>query len=278
MTALLELGAGIGWVDAEAAQAARTAAVSGTGRLGELVTWLAGVQGQYPLRGLQRVRCIALGTPAPALHELGAQHDVGIRELALPDDSRDALPIGLAAVEDEIESGADLLVLAAAEESSAPTTLIGLLTDTEPVALLPRGVAAIDSADWIERAARLRDERGRLARLRTRTDDLLAELGSPVVSAATGVALHAAARRTPVILDGTAALAAAMVGLDIQSRASQWWQVADTSPERAHRRAAARLELAPVLDLGTDLGNGIAGMLAVAVLRAAVLTTGHRDG
>jgi nicotinate-nucleotide--dimethylbenzimidazole phosphoribosyltransferase len=278
MTALLELGAGIGWVDAEAADAARAAVDSRSGRLGELVTWLSGVQGQFPPRALHRVRCIVLGTPAPTLHDLGAQHEVGIRELTVPDDPRDALSLGLASVDEEIESGADLVLLCASDTSDAPTTLIGLLTDTEPVALLPRGVAAIDSSAWIERAGRLRDERSRLARLRTRTDDLLTELGSPVVSAAAGIALHAAARRTPVLLDGTAAVAAAVVGRDIQSRASQWWQVADTSPERAHRRAVARLELSPLLELGTELGNGIAGMLAIAVLRAAVLTTGRRDG
>lgn len=272
MTALLELGAGIGWVDAEAADAARNAADARSGRLGELVTWLSGVHGQFPPRPLRRVRCMVLGSPGSSVTDLAEQHDIGVREIELPGDARAALTSGLESVDEEIESGADLLVLTGADTSDAPTTLIGLLTDTEPVALLPRGVAAIDSAAWIARAELLRNERGRVAALRTRTEDLLAELGSPVISAAAGVVLQAAARRTPLVLDGGPALAAAVLGLDIQPRASQWWQVADTSTARVHRRAVERLELQPLLDLGTDLEDGTAGVLAVAVLRAALAT------
>jgi nicotinate-nucleotide--dimethylbenzimidazole phosphoribosyltransferase len=276
VTALLELGAGIGWVHAEAADAARNAVAPTAGRLGELITWLSGVQGEFPPRAPRRARCIVLGVPGPALVALAERHDIGVRAVSLPGDPRAALSAGLAVAEEEIESGADLLVLTGSDASDAPATLIGLLTDTEPVALLPRGVDASDSAAWIARAAHLRNERGRVARLRTRTDDLLAELGSPAVSSAVGVALSAAARRTPLILDGAPAVAAAVLCLDIQSRASQWWQIADTSPDRAHRRAVERLDLQPLLDLGTDLGDGTAGVLASAVLRTAV-TTGRRD-
>jgi nicotinate-nucleotide--dimethylbenzimidazole phosphoribosyltransferase len=277
VTALLDLGAGVGWVDAEAAEAARAAADPRTGRLGELVEWLAAVQGRFPPRELRRPCCIVLGGSSPAVADLAAARSIVVRDAVPDDDAGAAFGAGVALADDEIESGADLVVLAGIDASDAPATVIGLLTDTEPVALLPRGEAAVDSAAWIARAARLRDARRRVTMLRARPDELLAELGDPVIAMAAGVALQAAVRRTPVILDGTAVLAAAVLGLHIQSRASQWWQIADTSPERASRRAAERLDRRPMLDLGTDLGDGSAGLLAVELIRAA-LTTGRRDG
>jgi nicotinate-nucleotide--dimethylbenzimidazole phosphoribosyltransferase len=105
---------------------------------------------------------------------------------------------------------------------------------------------------------------------------LLAALGSPLVAAAAGFALRAASRRTPLLLDGTAPLAAALLCVDTQSRAREWWQVADTSPDRAHARVLERLELRPLLDLGAG-GDGTAGLLAVAVLRAAVIVSGRDE-
>jgi NaMN:DMB phosphoribosyltransferase len=270
VTALLELGAGVGWPDAEAAGAARTRVDTGTGRLAELVEWLASTQGRFPPTTPARVRCILLGPVAATVADLAASLDVGVRAVELPTSATDAFAAGSEAADHEIEAGADLIVLAGHDDTLVPTVLIGLLTGTEPVALLPRGAAAIDTENWIARAEQLRDARRRVADLRTRPDDLLAALDSPVLAAAAGFALCAAVRRTPVVLDGTAVLAAALLCVDSQSRASRWWQVADTSTERAHARALEQLGLRPLLDLGTSLGDGTAGLLAVTVLRAAV--------
>ena len=277
MTALLELGAEVGWVDADAAGAAREHAGAHLGRLGELIEWVCATQGQFPPRGLRRIRCVLLGAVAPHVAELASTLAIGIHAIALPADPAAAFTTGTAAADAEIESGTDLLVLAGVDETTAPATLVGVLTDTEPVALLPRGVAARDSASWIARAEALRDARRAAQRVRTRPDMLLAAVASPVLAAAAGVALRAAARRTPVVLDGTPALAAGLLCLDIQPRASQWWQLADTSPDRVHRRAVERLELRPLLDLGTDASDGSAGLLAAGLLRAA-LAMGPRNG
>jgi nicotinate-nucleotide--dimethylbenzimidazole phosphoribosyltransferase len=265
VTALLELGAGVGWVDAEAADAARRRTDADAGRLAQLVEWLSGTRGRYPPDPLRRVRCLVLGEPGATVRRLADDLDVGLVAV----DPTAGFPAGVAAADDEIEAGAELLVLAAPDDTPSPATLIGVLTGAEPVALLPRGVEAIDSPAWIARAVALRDARARVAGLRARPDELLEALGSPRVAAAAGVALQAAVRRTGVVLDGTAVLAGALLCLDIQSRASQWWQIAGTSDERAHRRAVESLGLRPVLDLGVRGGDGTAGLLAVAVLRAA---------
>jgi NaMN:DMB phosphoribosyltransferase len=54
----------------------------------------------------------------------------------------------------------------------------------------------------------------------------------------------------------------------------RWWRVADTAADPVHARAVAELADRPVLDLGTTLDDGTAGLLAYAVLRAAALTLG----
>jgi nicotinate-nucleotide--dimethylbenzimidazole phosphoribosyltransferase len=165
-------------------------------------------------------------------------------------------------------------VLGGQDDTPAPAALVSVLTGAEPVALLPRGADATDTERWIADAARLRDLRRCIVQLRPRPDELLAELGSPVVAAAAGFALRAAGRRTPLVLDGTPALAAGLLCADTQPRAREWWQVADTSSDRAHARAVEQLELQPLLDLRAGTGDGSAGLLAVAVLRAAVIAGG----
>src|SRR5262249_21263504 len=152
--------------------------------------------------------------------------------------------------------------LAGRDATSAPAVLISVLTGAEPVALLPRGADAIDTRRWIVAADELRDGRREVAGLRSRPDELLATLSSPVVAAAAGFALRAAARRTAVVLDGDAVLAAALLCVDSQPRAREWWQLADTSTDRAAGRVAERLERTPLLDLRVGNGDGTAGVLA----------------
>jgi nicotinate-nucleotide--dimethylbenzimidazole phosphoribosyltransferase len=113
--------------------------------------------------------------------------------------------------------------------------------------------------------------------VRGRPDELITALGSPTLAVLTGLALRAAARRTATVLDGTAATAAALLGQDVQARAVRWWQLADRSPDAVHTRAAEELGRRPLLDLNTELDDGTAGLLALAMLRAALGTAGAAD-
>jgi nicotinate-nucleotide--dimethylbenzimidazole phosphoribosyltransferase len=269
VTALLEIGADVEWTDGVAAASARAAVRPGSGRLADLVEWLAATQGAFPPARPQRIRCLVLGPVDDAVAELAASLDVGLRPVEEGSDPAEALAAGIAAADHEIEAGADLLILAAVDAGSAAATAMAILTDAEPVALLPRGAEAVDTSSWIARAVELRDERRRIRPLRSRPDELMAALGSPVLAAAAGIALRAASRRTPVVLDGTAAVVAGLLCVDLQSRARRWWQVADTSSDPVHARAVEEFGQRPVLDLATGSGSGLAGLLAVTVLRAA---------
>src|SRR5439155_17886543 len=147
--------------------------------------------------------------------------------------------------------------------------LVSVLTNAEPVKVMPRG-AGLDPDSWMARAIAVRDGRRRAFPLRDKPAELLSVAGTADLAAATGFVLRAAARRTPVLLDGVHAAAAALVAYEAQPRAVRWWRSADLSAHPAHELALTKLGQRSVLDLGIGLGDGTAGVLALAVLRAAV--------
>lgn len=279
---LVALGAEIGWTSTDAATALRADYPSGHGRLGELAEWLAatstaGTVGT--LEPLGRTRLVVAGEIAPHVAELADASDAGIRELPAAAGAAivPAVQAGIAAADAEVESGTKLLVVACPDppvdapvaDRAAAAALTGALSGAEPVALLPRGRWATDTRSWIAQAEFLRDARRRLLAVRARPERLLAEIGDVRLATLVGVILRATVRRTPLVLDGAAPLAAALLCRDIQPRAVRWWRAADTSPDRVHLRCCEELGMTPVLGLGTSAGNGTAGLLCLPLLRAA---------
>lgn len=274
---LATLGADVEWPDAEAAAEARSAEHGVFGRLAELVEWLAGVQGAFAPTEPSRPRCVVVGSISSAVAGLAESLGVGVRSTETePDlDVPAALSSGASVADDEVDAGADLLIIAAPGPAPVAAVVVSLLTGAEPAALLPRGVAAIDTTAWITLAERMRDTRRAVAGLRNSPDELLKALDDPPFAATTGLVLRAAARRTPVVLDGTAAVVAALLGYDVQPRAARWWQIADTGTDPVHMRAVAALTGQPLLDLSTA-GDGLAGLLTVPLLRAAAAIASTR--
>lgn len=282
MTDLVTLGADVEWPDSDAAAAMRkTLAASSDklGRLGELAEWMAGVQGHCPPRDFARVRTIVFGASVTVgdSTSLAAIADLvrsGVRPVPQRDGSvSDACAAGAALADEEVDGGADLLIVAlqGPDAATPALALVSVLTNTEPVKVLPRG-ARLAPQVWMERAVAVRDARRRGMAYRAQPAELLAEIGGVDLAAAAGFLLQAAARRTPVLLDGLAAATAALTAYEAQPRAVRWWRSADLSPEPAHELALTKLGQRSVLDLGTGLGDGTAGLLAALVLRAAICT------
>ncbi|WP_432486249.1 nicotinate-nucleotide--dimethylbenzimidazole phosphoribosyltransferase [Kineococcus esterisolvens] len=98
---------------------------------------------------------------------------------------------------------------------------------------------------------------------------LLQTVGSPDTAAAVGFLLRAAARRTPVVLDGVVGAAAALVAARGVPGAEKWWLAGARTAEPAQHLALERLKLTPVLDLGAGRGAGTGALAALGVLRAA---------
>ena len=101
----------------------------------------------------------------------------------------------------------------------------------------------------MRKAAAIRDA---LRRARPHARDPLALLrvaGGADLAVLAGFLAQAAVRRTPVLLDGLVAVAAALVADELAPGARDWWLLAQRSPEPALALAAEHLELTPLLDL-----------------------------
>lgn len=186
------------------------------------------------------------------------------------DETLAAVAAGRAIADDEVDSGADLLIAGdlGVGNTTPAAVLVAALTGTEPVAVVGRG-SGIDDATWMRKVVAIRDA---LRRARPVTADPLALLrccGGADFAAMAGFLAQAAIRRTPAVLDGLAVCAAAMIADELAPGAREWWTAGHRSAEPAHDMVLDHLQLTPLLDLGLRLGQGTGALAALPLLRTA---------
>lgn len=196
--------------------------------------------------------------------------DIAVEPALTLAEAERAFRAGLAVADEEVDSGADLLVPGdmGIGNTTPATVLVALLTSSDLASVVGRGTG-VDDAAWMVKCAAVRDAARRGRPLRADPVALLAAVGGADVAAMTGFVLQAAVRRTPVLLDGVVSGAAALVADRICSTARRWWLAGHRSTEPAHAAALARLRLDPVVDVGLRLGEGTGALVALPVLRAA---------
>jgi nicotinate-nucleotide--dimethylbenzimidazole phosphoribosyltransferase len=262
---LVSLGTDVDWPDSEAGTAVREqlAGSDDLGHLAAVAEWWRSVR---PRESLDRVRLLHVGAPVPSLVvEVADEVGASCREVDGGGDVASAATV----IDEEVDAGADLLILAVPGVEADAAIAVSALTNTEPVKVLARGVAAADPDAWMDRAIAVRDGRRAAMTVRSDPDKLLAEIASDRLCVAAALALHAAARRTPVLLDGPVAAAAALVAYEAQPRAVRWWAAADRGTDPLHELALTRMGQHPILGLRTGRGDGLAGLLTLPVIRAA---------
>lgn len=193
------------------------------------------------------------------------------REDALTlDEATRAFELGQRIADEEIDSGADLLMPGdmGIGNTTPAAALVGTLLDRDAASVTGIGTG-IDDATWMRKAAAVRDAMRRGRAHRDEPLGLLATIGSADFAAATGFILRAAQRRTPVILDGTISAACALVADALDGGARQWWLAGHRTTEPAQSLALAALGLEPVVDHGLRLGEGTGALLALPVVQAA---------
>ena len=278
------------------------------GRLEEIVTWLAAVQGKgmpcidHPLvavfagnhgvvakgvspypASVTKAMVANFSTDGAAINQICATYGLGLKvfELALDHPTGD-ITEGAALEEkacaatfafgmEAIAGGTDLLVLG--EMGIGNTTIAASIYHA-----LYGGAAA----DWVGRGTGVDDEG--LARkiavveqaIRLHRDHLadplevLRRLGGREIAAIAGAIMAARIERVPVILDGYVVTAAAAVLHALDPRTLDHCIAGHVSAEGAHRRVLERLGKKPLLDLGMRLGEGSGGALAVGIVQAAL--------
>lgn len=192
-----------------------------------------------------------------------------------PDEVENALQYGWRLAEEAAGSGIDLLVIGStgAGAQTAAAAVVAANTGAEPVKLLGRVITPggqIDDNAWMVRCAAVRDALHRIRSSSRGTHELLAELGGGVITVATGILLGAAARRTPVLLDGPVGTAAGLVARELAGQTRHWCLLPDHGQHPTTRHAADVLGLTPILDLRLDLGEGANALATLPLLQSTL--------
>jgi nicotinate-nucleotide--dimethylbenzimidazole phosphoribosyltransferase len=210
------------------------------GRLQPALRWLAACQGSWPPQP----------PAAPA-------------RVVLPAQGQGSLDSGVARADDLADRGHDLLVVGGTGDPSAGVLVCAALLDLEPV----RAVGPT-TLDFTRLTVAVRD--GLRTRRALRTDPVaLLEGVEGSVGELTGLLAQAAARRTPVLLDGSALVAAAALAAGrLAAGAPTWWLATQAPASPAAQAAHRELQLGPLLDLGLDGPEG--AEIGLTVLLAAL--------
>jgi nicotinate-nucleotide--dimethylbenzimidazole phosphoribosyltransferase len=240
---------------------------------GAAINALAGVAGAT-------VRIADLAVDAdPLSPQIGAHKvrrgsgDIATQDALTDQQTFDAIDAGRQIADQEVDAGADLLIAGdmGIGNTTAAAVLVAALTNAEPVVVVGFGTG-IDDAGWARKTAAVRDALFRARQLLSDPVGLLRCAGGADLAAMAGFCAQAAVRRTPLLLDGMAVTAAALVAEHLAPGARLWWQAGHRSTEPGHALALAALELDPILDLRMRLGEGTGAALALPVLRAAAAT------
>jgi nicotinate-nucleotide--dimethylbenzimidazole phosphoribosyltransferase len=213
-------------------------------------------------------------TPGIGAHKVRrSSANLAVEDPLTADEARAAVEAGRRIADEEVDAGADLLIAGdmGIGNTTAATTLVAVITGTEPVAVVGRGTG-IDDAGWMRKTTAVRNA---MYRARNDTSDpmaLLARCGGADLAAMAGFCAQAAVRRTPLLLDGVVVTAAALVADQLAPGVRQWWRAGHRSTEPAHTLALARLDLEPIVDLKMRLGEGTGALVALPIVRAAVAT------
>jgi nicotinate-nucleotide--dimethylbenzimidazole phosphoribosyltransferase len=196
---------------------------------------------------------------------------IDVEDALTEDELNAAIAAGKAIADEEVDSGADLLV--AGDMGIGNTTpaavLVAALTGAEPINVVGRGTG-IDDHGWMRKTAAIRDALRRARPVSADPFALLRTVAGADIAATAAFLAQAAVRRTPVILDGLIAGAAALVAAELSPGASDWWIAGHRSVEPAHTLILDQLDLKPLLELDMRLGEGSGAAAAIPLLAMAV--------
>ncbi|QMU76375.1 nicotinate-nucleotide--dimethylbenzimidazole phosphoribosyltransferase [Streptacidiphilus sp. PB12-B1b] len=181
-----------------------------------------------------------------------------------------AIEVGIETARDLVAAGNKALVTGdmGIANTTAAAALICVFTGEDPSVVTGRGTG-INDETHARKVAVIREA------LELHQPDpadpvgVLAAVGGLEHAAIAGFLLGAASLRTPVILDGVIAGAAALVAKAIAPEVLAACIAGHRSAEPGHKAALAKLGLRPLIDLDLRLGEGTGALLALPLVQSA---------
>lgn len=226
-----------------------------------------------------RVVVVDMGTKTPVKaagvldRRLGEGTANFTRALAMSHDTAQrSLEIGILLAGELINEGFTLIALGdmGIGNTTASAAVTAALTGVAPAAVTGRGTGI----DATQQARKTRVIERALAMHRPNDGDgldVLAKVGGFEIGGLAGVALGAAARGVPVVVDGFITSAAVLLAARICPQLRNYLIAAHRSVEPGHDVVLRALELVPLLDMEMRLGEGTGAALAMHLIDAALL-------
>ncbi|GAA1907556.1 nicotinate-nucleotide--dimethylbenzimidazole phosphoribosyltransferase [Streptantibioticus ferralitis] len=181
-----------------------------------------------------------------------------------------AIEVGIETARDLVAAGNKALLTGemGIANTTASAALISVYTGVGPAEVTGRGTGINDEmharkVDVVRRALELHQPDP------TDPVGVLAAIGGLEHAAMVGLVLGGASLRTPVILDGVSAGAAALVARAIAPEALAACIAGHRSAEPGHVAALTKLGLRPLVDLDLRLGEGTGALLALPLVQSA---------
>ncbi|MFC5926055.1 nicotinate-nucleotide--dimethylbenzimidazole phosphoribosyltransferase [Micromonospora vulcania] len=200
----------------------------------------------------------------------------GTRDLAVTaaltrDEARAAVQTGIRIADELIDAGAGILLTGdmGIGNTTPAAALVAAFTGADPADATGRGTG-VDDPTYTRKVAVVRAALARHQPDPANPLGVLAAVGGLEHAALAGLILGAAARRTPVLLDGVIAVSAALAAAAFAPDAVSAMVAGHRSAEPGATVALRHLGLDPLIDLGLRLGEGTGALLALPVVTGAV--------
>lgn len=229
----------------------------------------AGVDFKFKPRPQSLTPAMATETTIPTFVQrkiaMGSR-DLSSETAMTADQAQKALLLGMTVAKAEQKRGLDLLFLGCVSSGNI-TSATAIVT-----AIVGKKINRSDEiTTLIQQALDLHDPAN---------EDTLMKLGGFEIGAMAGAILYAASQRIPIVLDGLASVAGALIANKIDSNTQNYLIAGHRSDEAGHQIALGYLGLDPLLDLGISMGEGTGALLAYPLIESAMRTLneiGKRD-
>jgi nicotinate-nucleotide--dimethylbenzimidazole phosphoribosyltransferase len=201
----------------------------------------------------------------------GGTRDMSVEPALTREEAIAAVGVGIRMANQMVDSGARILLTGdmGIGNTTASAALISVFSGRDPGMVTGYGTG-IDATTHVRKIEVIKRALALHSPDASDPIGVLAAVGGLEHAALAGFIIGGAARRVPVLLDGVIALAGALAANALAPLAREAMIAGHRSVEPGATVALAKLDLAPLLELGMRLGEGTGAVLAYPIVASAV--------